>query len=215
MGTQAEYGMSVPEHASKLTRQTRVRMCKPISDRSAVKVPTISGHLSRLLSIFNSPFLKASPCAATMKVTILLSLFAAAAGKASLRRYGKQDGSSGVKTIGGTFQNELESCMSFEDQDDGSIKGVYNTKKGQASGNYSLAGLFNEREYGTTLAWVVAWHNQVSGDSHSATAWSGILSDDGNTIHSTWILVHEPEGWNDTNVGHDVFTRTDSCGWGR
>lgn len=113
----------------------------------------------------------------------------------------------------GTWFNELGSRMAI-DVSGTALSGSYQSKVGQASGVYQLAGQINPdpSAYAQALAWTVAWTNPY-GNAHSATAWSGELQtiDGDEEIVALWLLTHEtaPESnWGSTQVGRDVFRRT-------
>jgi hypothetical protein len=110
--------------------------------------------------------------------------------------------------LSGTWKNELGSIMRLWTSS-GQLTGVYESTVGEAKYTYPLVGAYNRDNNTTTVAFVVAWVNGGFGDSNSATAWSGQLSEDG-TIHTTWMLTKLTDLanlWQSTIVGTNVFVR--------
>ena len=113
----------------------------------------------------------------------------------------------------GTWYNELGSRMVIESAKDGMLKGVYNTRVGDAKCYYVLTGRYDHLEDRRSLGWTVTWVNKHYSKSKSTTSWSGQYQLDSFNqpqIITTWLLTTqtEPENdWNSTHVGQDVFTR--------
>lgn len=119
-------------------------------------------------------------------------------------------------SILGTWYNELGSMMEITSASNGAVTGTYYSAVGQAQYTYTLVGRYDSEPSagGQALGWTVAWQNQ-SGNSHSATSWTGQYQIDPSTgqeeITTFWLLVTEEPAQNDwaaTNVGQDTFTRT-------
>ena len=113
--------------------------------------------------------------------------------------------------VSGTWYNQLGSQMILK-VNGKNISGTYNTKVGDASGEYDLIGKIDiDIDESTAMGWVVLWNNQV-GSSDSVTAWSGQVQaiDGEERIVTTWLLTTETDAdddWHSTIVGKDIFTR--------
>ncbi|XP_060588468.1 streptavidin-V2-like [Ruditapes philippinarum] len=114
--------------------------------------------------------------------------------------------------IAGTWRNQLGSNVTFTCKD-GQLDGKYNSAVGHAedyyllSGRYTLSGPKNDV---VELGWVVSWNNKKFGNSHSATAWSGIYYPEDGIIRTQWILTRFKErkdNWETSFVNHDEFKR--------
>ena len=118
----------------------------------------------------------------------------------------------------GNWMNELGSCVKFESCENGHLTGQYYSAKGDASswyklhGTYTTAGL-NDKDI--VLGFSVPWNNEVHGNSHSTTSWTGTYYHSTRTIYTTWLLTSFKllgEKWNSTNVYQDTFKRSNNCG---
>lgn len=117
--------------------------------------------------------------------------------------------------VDGDWYNELGSKMSIMPLSGGAreFRGFYDSKVGDASGQYELLGRLGESEkatYGTPLGWTVVWSNGAN-DAFAATVWSGqYLQGEDEKILTTWLLTRSTdagEAWEATVVGQDVFRR--------
>ncbi|KAF7290727.1 Streptavidin [Mycena indigotica] len=119
----------------------------------------------------------------------------------------------------GTWYNELGSWMLLSAWPQGSLVGLYNSKKGDASAAYELRGRFDvsapvAEGMGLSFGWAVGWNNAAHGDSYSASTWVGQLflgpTPEDDVITTQWLLgvSTAPEKiWAATMLGGDVFTR--------
>jgi hypothetical protein len=102
----------------------------------------------------------------------------------------------------GTWVNQLNStAVLAPGNDEGVIVGTYTNFVGQAVGTFPLYGTYDPSS--RVLAWSVQWKGY-----ESATAWVGQLSQSGDAISTTWLLVSQQtdgDVWQSTNVGSDVF----------
>lgn len=113
---------------------------------------------------------------------------------------------------GGVWYNELGSNMVLE-VSGSSVWGTYYSAVGNSAKRYELVGRIDTQPApaGQALGWAVAWVNS-SGNSHSATSWSGQyqIVDGIEEIVALWLLTYETppdQDWASTLVGKDVFTR--------
>jgi Avidin family len=116
-------------------------------------------------------------------------------------------------SLSGEWINELGSRMKLEADEDGHLGGTYHTQVGNAEGVYPLVGVYDaDGAAGSqSLAFCVSWKNDESQQS-LATAWAGQFQRDeeGDVIRTTWLLTREtdnPDDWESTNVGQDVYRR--------
>jgi Avidin family len=116
-------------------------------------------------------------------------------------------------SLSGEWINELGSRMKLEADEGGYLVGTYHTQVGNAEGVYALVGAYDkDGGHGSqSLAFCVSWKNDDL-NSHSATAWAGQFQrdKDGDVIRTTWLLTREtdnPDDWESTNVGQDVYRR--------
>lgn len=105
----------------------------------------------------------------------------------------------------GYYRNELGSCMEITSAEDGYIKGCYGSAVGTEF-KYPLIGQY-DKEGGNAIGWVVSYQT-----ANSTAAWTGQVIRDGSGtyIHTTWLLAQsstEPNLWESTNVGCDLFTK--------
>ncbi|KAH3798126.1 streptavidin-V2-like [Dreissena polymorpha] len=112
--------------------------------------------------------------------------------------------------IAGVWRNQLQSVMKFTCVG-GHIDGTYFTAVGKADGFYELSGKYLKPDNNTTIVgWVVAFSNDLYGNSNSTTAWSGIHYADNGTLYTHWLLTRfqpRPNLWMTTTVNHDDFER--------
>jgi hypothetical protein len=103
------------------------------------------------------------------------------------------------------WQNELGSTMSLQATADGTLKGTYKTKVGNASGWYPLLGRMTcGSAQRPTVAFAVGWQNDQQ-SSDSSTAWSGQLFEP-NRLQTTWLLTRaSSEPWASTLTGTNFF----------
>jgi hypothetical protein len=114
----------------------------------------------------------------------------------------------------GTWFNELGSTMTINPVTPNGFSGTYQTAvstTGCAQGVFTLIGISDTDNDGTSVAFAVAWTNGSS-QCHSVTAWSGQLQIINNEeqIIATWLLTSETnpgQDWASTLVGSDIFTR--------
>ncbi|HEV7645488.1 MAG TPA: avidin/streptavidin family protein [Pyrinomonadaceae bacterium] len=117
-------------------------------------------------------------------------------------------------SIVGNWYNELGSQMQLN-VSGSNVWGTYYTAVGTASGQYPLTGQSdsNPSKFSQALGWAVAWNNAYFGSSHSSTSWSGQYQTVAGSeeIIAFWLLtteVQQQDNWEATQVGQDVFTRT-------
>ena len=115
----------------------------------------------------------------------------------------------------GKWYNELGSCMNITYAKEGMLKGLYNTKVGNAENDYPLTSRYDYLEDRRSLGWTVTWVNGIHDTSKSTTCWCGQYQCNPDTkepqILTTWLLTTQTtpvDDWNSTNVGQDVFTRS-------
>lgn len=112
--------------------------------------------------------------------------------------------------LDGEWHNELGSILTIK-VEGSTIKGIYQTKVGDANGIYTLVGQADTaHDSSIAIGWVVVWKNE-HGNSDSVTAWSGQcqLIDGTKTIVTTWLLTEETspkDDWRSTIIGKDIFT---------
>jgi Avidin family len=113
-----------------------------------------------------------------------------------------------VKSLRGTWRNELGSELVLEDDGNGAMNGTYRSGKGGMEGAaYPVCGAYDPAPSGScrVLGFVVDWT-----ELHALTVWSGQYQSDDETIRATWLMTTETdktEEWKSTFVGHDVFRR--------
>ena len=112
--------------------------------------------------------------------------------------------------IAGVWRNQLQSVMKFTCIG-GHIEGKYFTAVGNADGFYTLSGKYLKPDDDTTVVgWVVAFSNDMYGNSNSTTAWSGIHYADEGTLYTHWLLTHfypRAQLWKTTMINHDDFKK--------
>ncbi|KAH3878147.1 streptavidin-V2-like [Dreissena polymorpha] len=112
--------------------------------------------------------------------------------------------------IAGVWRNQLKSVMKFTCVG-GHIDGQYFTAVGKADGFYQLSGKYLKPDNDTTLlSWIVAYRNELYGNSNSTVAWSGIHYADEGTLYTHWLLTHfypRPRLWKTTMINHDDFQK--------
>lgn len=114
--------------------------------------------------------------------------------------------------LDGTWYNELNSKMTLEVSGK-KITGKYNTKVGDAEGEYDLIGQVDtDKDESQAIGWVVVWSNEKNGNSDAVTAWSGQVQKVNGTVTiiTTWLLTGETDtenNWRSTRIGKDVFTQ--------
>ena len=113
-----------------------------------------------------------------------------------------------LRTLSGSWRNQLGSELQLEADDQGGIYGKFRNSVGLRAGEWvPVVGSFDPSpsQGSTVLGFVVDW-SQV----HCVTAWSGQYRPGLETINATWIMTAESDGadeWRSTTVGHDVFRR--------
>lgn len=114
----------------------------------------------------------------------------------------------------GKWHNELGSVMVIGPVVDGGFELTYKTAvstKNCAKGSFKGSGRLNTSRYGQTVAFTVSWQNKRS-NCRSVTAWSGQLQkvDGEEQIVALWLLtgIDPKNKWASTNIGQDVFTKT-------
>ncbi|KAF7303993.1 Structural origins of high-affinity biotin binding To Streptavidin [Mycena indigotica] len=125
----------------------------------------------------------------------------------------------------GKWYNELGSCVELSADRLFGLSGKYNSSVGEAASEYFLSGTFDrvppaaDGGKGVTLGWTVGWNNTAYGDSHSASTWAGqvFLGQDPawDIITTQWLLTVSTAAtrvWASTNLGSDVFRRTQPDG---
>ena len=117
------------------------------------------------------------------------------------------------KKLSGDWHNQLGSKMTLIADENGGLRGKYNSAVGEAEDFYILTGRFDARppsDEGVSVGWVVTYHNRKL-NAHSTATWSGQFFYDGHErILTNWLLTSStaPSSvWKSTNVGHDTFTR--------
>lgn len=97
------------------------------------------------------------------------------------------------------------------------LSGVYTSLDKEFEGSYVLSG--HATSCGNTAqgAFAVAWVNEQSGNSFSASSWTFQAQQDGPRIilNAYWMAVHETtqeDAWTANNFGLDIFTKQDNNG---
>ena len=117
------------------------------------------------------------------------------------------------KKISGDWYSQLGSKMTLIADQNGGLRGKYNSAVGEAEDFYTLTGRFDTcppSDEGFSVGWVVTFHNRKLNE-HSTTSWSGQYFDGGDErILTHWLMTSSttPSSvWKSINVGHDTFTR--------
>jgi len=119
------------------------------------------------------------------------------------------------KNLSGDWHNQLGSKMTLIADEDGGLRGKYNSAVGEAEDFYILTGRFDasppsDNLKGVSVGWVVTYRNRKL-NAHSTATWSGQYFSDGDErILTHWLLTSStaPSSvWRSTNVGQDTFTR--------
>ncbi|KAJ7280894.1 Avidin/streptavidin [Mycena rebaudengoi] len=118
------------------------------------------------------------------------------------------------KKLSGDWYNQLGSKMTLIADENGGLRGKYNSAVGHAQDFYILTGRFDacppESDKGISIGWVVTYRNAKL-NAHSTATWSGQYFDGADErILTQWLLTSStaPSSvWKSTNVGHDTFTR--------
>jgi len=114
--------------------------------------------------------------------------------------------------LSGDWHNQLGSKMTLIADENGGLRGKYNSAVGQAEDFYILTGRFDAcppSDEGVSLGWVVSFSNRKLNE-HCSTTWSGQYFDGGDErILTRWVLNLSiaPNAVCPTNIGHDIFTR--------
>ena len=113
--------------------------------------------------------------------------------------------------VTGTWQNEKTGAFLYLQASDGGVlSGVYQSGMGDASGNFTLSGLWNvpaDSDITTSLAFTVAWTLGTS-KTNSVTAWSGqLVCPDAIVTHwlHTTYTPNSTELRTNTGIGTDIF----------
>jgi len=117
--------------------------------------------------------------------------------------------------LSGDWYNQLGSKMTLIADENGGLRGKYNSAVGNAEDFYILTGWFDAcppSDKGVSVGWVVTFRNRKL-NAHSTATWSGQYFDGGDErILTHWLLTSStaPSSvWKSTNVGHDTFTRNE------
>lgn len=113
-----------------------------------------------------------------------------------------------LRSLTGTWRNELGSELVLEDDHEGVLSGRYHSGAGALPGvAYPVCGSSDPAPNGScrVLGFVVDWK-----ELHALTVWSGQYHSVDDTIRATWVMTTETkenEEWRSTFIGHDVFRR--------
>ncbi|KAJ7483255.1 Avidin/streptavidin [Mycena latifolia] len=119
------------------------------------------------------------------------------------------------KKLSGDWYNQLGSKMTLIAEENGGLRGKYNSAVGNAEDFYILTGRFDAcppSDKGVSVGWVVTYRNRKL-NAHSTATWSGQYFDGGDErIVTHWLLTSStaPSSvWKSTNAGNDTFTRNE------
>lgn len=116
--------------------------------------------------------------------------------------------------ISGSWINQLDTTIIFEDDGKGRLTGTIVCDSGEFAGDeFPVVGAYDVAPTSSTtaVAFLVNWAN-ADANGHSVTAWSGQCDDHTGTIVATWTLTKEtgvdpPDEWHSTLTGQDRFRR--------
>ena len=113
-----------------------------------------------------------------------------------------------ARQLSGAWFNQLGSRLDLQADDDGRLRGTYQSPVGGVEGTHPVTGYFDADGDGPDRAvgFAVRWQSACS-----VTVWSGHFQVADEVLLTTWLLsggALGPGEWRATLIGHDEFHRS-------